>query len=139
MFSVFKKSVLIVLAMLQFLAPLVHAHTGASHPHGGIHMPGLEAYLNHQHAPALEKVNSAWPSSEGFLVMVDAGIKNTKDALSHSVGYNFCCVDTGLLHQNLPEQRPQNFSPQKRILPPSSSDFPPHAPRAPPHHHLAFL
>ena len=81
MIVVFRKSLVIALAMLQLLAPLVHAHTGASNFNQGLHIPGLELFQTNQDTTAIRNVDPGL-ASEGLLVMVEAGIKNPLDFIT---------------------------------------------------------
>ena len=92
MLSAFRKSLIIVLAMLQLFAPLLHAHTGINDfTQGGLHIPGLESYPSNQDAPVFQSVNHDW-DSEGLLVVVDAGIKNPHDISVVSTGISFALL-----------------------------------------------
>ena len=44
MFSTLRKFIVIFLTMLQFIAPLVHAHASEHSSKQGLHVPGLEQY-----------------------------------------------------------------------------------------------
>lgn len=74
MFSLFNKSLVILLTLLQLVSPLVHAHAGSVAAHAGLHIPGLEAYsilnetLSHETAISPQ-------SSDCTIVAVDTGIK----------------------------------------------------------------
>ncbi len=62
------------LIILQFLAPLVHAHASSHNGHFGLHLPGLEFALKHEHA-YLTQAGLPLPLEEGVLVAVSSGIK----------------------------------------------------------------
>ncbi len=126
-----KKSVFIVLAMLQFLSPLVHAHTGDDHFNRGFHIPGLESYLDNQDAASFNNVNSSW-HSEGLLVLVDAGIKNPLDMTVQNIESNdYIAIKSYFPVQKLSAHE-NNFSPQEHYLKLPRHSFPPQSPRAPP-------
>jgi hypothetical protein len=71
------------LVLLQFIAPLVHAHTGEQISSQGLHIPGLEVYGRSVSPDALEatqsattlpcKMSSFCSDIEGQIVGVDAG------------------------------------------------------------------
>lgn len=77
-------SLVTLLMMLQFIAPLVHAHTSEKFSSHGIHVPGLEQYV---HAANLSVSNehllceiSAFCSNvDGMVVGVDTGF--SRDAI----------------------------------------------------------
>jgi hypothetical protein len=125
-----RKTLILVLAMLQFFAPLVHAHMGDKNFNQGLHMPGLESYHALQDASVLQNVNVEW-DGEGLLVMVDAGIKSTQDISVASTDSDFALLPTAQLRvsalpgtdNTIPSQH-QSFS--FRRPPPLFS------PRAPP-------
>jgi hypothetical protein len=77
-------SLISLLMMLQFIAPLVHAHTSEKFSSKGIHIPGLEQYV-HSANLALSNENllceiSAFCSNvEGMVVGVDTGF--SRDAV----------------------------------------------------------
>jgi hypothetical protein len=130
MVTVIRKPFIFMLVMLQFFAPLVHAHTGGNNYPKGLHIPGLESYQSNQNDTVFQNVNAAW-DSEGLLVVVDTGIKNpngipvvdeqTGFALLPSVQFAFAVF---------PKAK-NNFSPQSQPLR-YRGDFSPHSPRAPP-------
>jgi hypothetical protein len=130
MLSVHRKSLIVVLAMLQFFVPLVHAHTGDKSFNQGLHIPGLESYLTYQDAPALQDVNHD-SDSEGLLVVVDAGIKDPQDISVESTGRSFALLPSDQLRITALPENDNNYSPQ---LQPFSfrRPLPPHSPRAPP-------
>jgi hypothetical protein len=77
----FRPFFVVVLVLLQFIAPLVHAHTNENFSAQGIHLPGLEGYGNSESIEALEPTVDALPCSvssicgdnEGQVVGIDAG------------------------------------------------------------------
>jgi hypothetical protein len=75
MFSTLRKFLVIFLAILQLIAPLVHAHAGEKISDLGLHVPGLEMYGVEHHPLVYEAVNYD-SSSEGIIVGVDAGMKD---------------------------------------------------------------
>lgn len=125
-----RKTLILVLAMLQFFAPLVHAHTGDKNFNQGLHLPGLESYHALQDAPVLQNVNVEW-YAEGLLIMVDTGIKSTQDISVASIDSDFALLPSDQLQVSALPETDNNFSPQHqsfsfRRLPPLFS------PRAPP-------
>jgi hypothetical protein len=130
MFSVIRKYLILVLAILQLFVPLVHAHTGEKNLNHGLHVPGLELYGINHHAPFMQNVNADW-NAEGFLVTVDAGIKNPQDMSVVKTGQSFAVLPSGQLQVCALPENDSNFSPQRQ-----SFHFRRHlstfSPRAPP-------
>lgn len=130
MFSLFDKSLVTFLTLLQLIAPLVHAHTGAAAPHAGLHVPGLEAYSVFNRIPVFETISSD-QSSDCAIVAVNAGIK---PSVCHQPADNGVALF-------LPLQPPainlsvypfyNNFSPPE-LLPARQVFYSPTSPRAPP-------
>ncbi|CAG7856564.1 hypothetical protein MCAMS1_01092 [biofilm metagenome] len=125
---------IILLAMLQFVAPLVHAHTGNHNFSQGFHLPGLESYLSLHHALENQLVNSnnVDRDNEGLLIVVDTGIKNPNDVVAKNddhYSYTLITVNS-LINSNLFDND-CNFSPHNQIVA-VRTHFSPLSPRAPP-------
>lgn len=130
MLSVHRKSLIIVLAMLQLFAPLLHAHTGGKNFTQGLHLPGLESYPINQDAPVLQNVNVDW-DSDGLLIVVDAGIKTPHDIFVISTESSFVLLPSDQLRVSTLPENDTNFPPQRQSF--SFQRFPPlFSPRAPP-------
>lgn len=69
---------LIFLAMLQFIAPLVHAHAGQESSSFGLHIPGLETY-NVADDKLVSEAVIYDASSEGLVFGVGEGIKQYRN------------------------------------------------------------
>jgi len=130
MTSSFRKFLVIFLAMLQLIAPLVHAHAREKTSIAGLHVPGLEGY-SAGHDALMSEAPSHYASAEGIIVGIDAGIKQHQDKPLADPDNSYY----------LPQQSPalktaislfdSNFSPQSWPL--VAQLFPPsHSPRAPP-------
>jgi hypothetical protein len=79
MFLTLRKFIVIFLTMLQFIAPLVHAHASEHGSKQGLHVPGLEQYgAEHKMLMAQMKTLQYNVSVEGMIVAVDVGIKQSK-------------------------------------------------------------
>lgn len=84
MFMTLRKFTVIFLAILQLIAPLVHAHVGEKVgllPNTGVgtlHIPGLERYSVDRNASETLycKVSTYDSSSDGMFIGIDAGIKD---------------------------------------------------------------
>jgi len=130
MLTTLRKFTFIFLAIVQLIAPLVHAHTGEKSSYLGLHVPGLESYGAEQ---GTLMVHAQQPdfSADGIMVSIDAGIQDKQ--------VNADVTDSPYLPQHIPLVNAAifpfdiNFSPQSqpfvcRVLSPSLS------PRAPPAH-----
>jgi hypothetical protein len=132
MLTVFRQSLIIVLAMLQLFAPLVHAHTGSHNFSQGLHIPGLEPFLPDNHAPVSQKVNFVVDRhTEGFLVVVDAGIKNPHDFIAEIDQSGFALLSFSHLQIKCMPACDSNFSPHCQAVT-FRKHFSPLSPRAPP-------
>lgn len=70
-----RRTVLVILVLLQCIAPLVHAHTGQQYFGKGLHIPGLESYNGQTHNQYVQALSTS-NQDEGFLVAIHAGIKS---------------------------------------------------------------
>ena len=79
MFSTLRKFLVIFLTMLQFIAPLVHAHASEHSSKQGLHVPGLERYgVEHNMLISQMKTLQYNVCVEGMIVAVDIGIKQNR-------------------------------------------------------------
>lgn len=130
MIAVIRKTLVLLLVMLQLVAPLVHAHTGSNSFNQGLHIPGLELYRVNQDVPVIQDANADW-DVEGFLVVMDAGIKHTPDKFFAMDSQNHSAVLVEQIRLSPLPKADSNFSPQQS--PPTSRIFSSaHSPRAPP-------
>lgn len=132
MFSAHRKFLVFFLTLLQFIAPLVHAHASEVSTKQGLHVPGLEHYDAEYNTPVNQMKTLPYNvSMDGMIVGVDTGLKQNQTNPQTDAD------NTDYLHQqtvafNTPVSRfDTNFSPQPqqsvcRLFIPS----PP--PRAPP-------
>lgn len=141
MFTTLRKFTVILLAILQLFAPLVHAHAGEKVSGLGLHVPGLEMYGVKYATPVYQAAGydarigsqsiAILPAAEGVIVGVDAGLKDNQANASLDLDNSY------YLHQQTPVFNAAispfdiNFSPQptqfvSRLFIPSLS------PRAPP-------
>ena len=78
MFSTLSKSLVIFLTMLQFIAPLVHAHASEPGSKQGLHVPGLERYgAEHNKLIDQMKTLQCKVCVDGIIVGVNSGLKPT--------------------------------------------------------------
>ena len=132
MFSTLRKFLVIFLTMLQFIAPLVHAHASEHRSKQGLHVPGLEYYgAEHNTLIAQIKTLQYNVGVDGMLVAVDTGIKQNQTDPQTDLDSNYYLHQQTLAFNAAVSSFDTNFSPQPqqlfcRLLIPS----PP--PRAPP-------
>ncbi len=110
---IFRKSLVMLLAMLQFFAPLVHAHSGNSSFSHGLHIPGLESYAYVQDAIDAPDVN-AGIHAEGLLIVMDAGIKNPQDSFAETGRPDIVYLPSSQLFRHRSPDRPSNYAPLER-------------------------
>ncbi|MDD1631348.1 MAG: hypothetical protein LUP91_03945 [Methylococcaceae bacterium] len=117
MFSTLRKFLVIFLTMLQFIAPLVHAHASEHRSQPGLHVPGLE-YYGAEHNTLINQMKTL-PYNvavDGMIVGVDIGLKQNQTNPHTDSDNNY------FLHQqtvafNSPISRfDTNFSPQPQQL-----------------------
>ncbi len=132
MFSTSRKFLVIFLTMLQFIAPLVHAHASEHRSKPGLHVPGLESYgVEHDMLIAQMKTRQYNVHADCMITDVDTGIKQNRTvSLTHSDSVYYLHQQTLAFNSSV-SRFDTNFSPQPqqlvyRIFIPS----PP--PRAPP-------
>ncbi|MFA5985411.1 MAG: hypothetical protein WC782_15445 [Methylococcaceae bacterium] len=130
MISVASKFLVLLLTLLQFIAPLVHAHTGSPNPEHGLHVPGLEQYSVVNNDSYLETTDQN-KSSNSAIVAVNMGIKHIN--YTHSIippGHYW--VSSADVFFNLTiSSTDSNFSPQE-LLPNPQLYLAFSHPRAPP-------
>jgi hypothetical protein len=130
MIAVLRKNLVLLLVMLQLVAPLVHAHIGSNSFSQGLHIPGLEAYRSNHELPVVHNDN-ADDDAEGLLVVMDAGIKDTPVTFLARDSQSHVLVLVGQIQVSLIPPTDTNFTPQQPLLTPRI--FPSaHSPRAPP-------
>ncbi|GAB4260901.1 MAG: hypothetical protein Kow0065_11280 [Methylomicrobium sp.] len=120
----FKKALFVFLAVLQSIAPLVHAHPVDDGRVLGVHVPGLEQF-------SVDRENDVLALLEQVVIDLDQGIENG-DRLTDDIA-DYCAV---FLVVELPSPTLRlsfevAFSPHFR-LPDSRPASSPQAPRAPP-------
>lgn len=101
MFTTLRKFTVIFLAILQLIAPLVHAHVGEKigllpNPGlGALHVPGLERYSVDRDASVSQKktlhcnVSTHDFSSDGMLIGINAGIKDRQANAGVDLGHSY--------------------------------------------------
>ncbi|MEI6068018.1 MAG: hypothetical protein WCP96_11790 [Methylococcaceae bacterium] len=134
MFSTLRKFLVVFLTLLQFIAPLVHAHAREYSLKPGLHVPGLE-HISAEHNTPLAQ-NKTLPhhvSVDGMIVAVDTGVKQSQTNHPADSASDYFLPQQALAFNAAAFRFDTHFSPQSqqsvyRLLIPS----PP--PRAPPAH-----
>jgi hypothetical protein len=132
MFSTLRKFLVIFLTILQFIAPLVHAHASDHNSMQGLHVPGLEHYgAEHNTLISQMKTLQYNVSADGVIVAVDMGIKQNKKYLQTDSDNNYYLHHQTFAFNTAVSRFDTHFSHQSqqlvyRLLIPSPS------PRAPP-------
>jgi hypothetical protein len=136
MFFELRKFLVIFLALLQLVAPLVHAHAGEkSRPSsktglGNLHIPGLEALSVEQESLILNAASHPY-IAEGVIIAVDTGIKQNQAKLINDAGTIYFLPSQTVAIKSSFSLFEKNFSP---TLPAFAGRFlvSSHIPRAPP-------
>jgi hypothetical protein len=117
MFSTLRKFIVIFLTMLQFIAPLVHAHASEYNSKQGLHVPGLERYgVEHNMLISQMKTLQYNVCVEGMIVAVDIGIKQNRTNLqSDSDNYYYLQQQTVVFNTDV-SRFDTHFSPQPQQL-----------------------
>jgi hypothetical protein len=132
MFSTLRKFLVVFLTMLQFIAPLVHAHAREHVSKQGLHVPGLEHYGAEHNAQATQLVALQCKASmDGMVVGVDLGLKQNRTNLRTDLDNNYYLHQQTVAFNSMVSRFDTNFSPQPqqlvyRLFVPSNT------PRAPP-------
>ncbi|EIC31028.1 hypothetical protein [Methylomicrobium album] len=124
----------LLLVILQFFAPLLHAHTSQPDPQFGLHVPGLEAYGAPAGGVIAAQPESSYADAADCIVAVDDGFREKQPGLSGKpfpdgtgpalLPRLFCPDASPAVSQT---EFPQPLLPASRHRSPS-----PAAPRAPP-------
>lgn len=128
------KIVIIVLALLQLIAPLVHAHRTVDRSSvTGLHVPGLELFSAGQDSPELQALVRV-TTIGNQIIEIDSGLRMQA---GHQIPYPldkgfyvFCQSGFPSFHGAF--NRQVNFSPHRIFFPPTLFTLKSLAPRAPP-------
>lgn len=117
MFSTPRTFLVIFLTMLQFIAPLVHAHASEHCLRLGLHVPGLESYGDEHYTLIVQMKTPQFDVHvDGMIVGVDTGFKQNQTNFQHHSDNDY------YLHQHTAAFNPGvsragiNFSPQPQQL-----------------------
>lgn len=125
-----RRHLLVFLALLQLVAPLLHAHSGNDFARFGWHLPDFEIYSveNHQNSLSFQSLD-CFISLDDAIVSLSQGIQNRQNNADDLPLLYFSpshfCLSLALISCEV------NFSPQPlcRI---ATLVHPPQSPRAPP-------
>jgi len=117
MFSTLRKFLVIFLTMLQFIAPLVHAHASEYSSQQGLHVPGLENYGAEHNTPAAQlEALQCNVSMDGMIVGVDIGIKQDRTNPQTNLDINYYLHQQTVVFNSPVSRFDTNFSPQPQQL-----------------------
>lgn len=123
-----RQSTVALLVLLQFVAPLLHAHTGEELVNHGVHVPGLEALASHHPVSSSIETISVRKIS-GIIVNVSNGIKQLNN-LRNSNSQAFLVSDVNPLVAKF--RQPANNLDHYSFISPAGPLNLAHASRAPP-------
>jgi len=118
MFSTLRKFIVIFLTILQFIAPLVHAHASEQSSKQGLHVPGLEHYGAEQNAP-IAKMMKTLPynvSVDGMIVAVDPGLKQNQTDSQTDSDNNYYLYQQAFVFNAAVSRVDTHFFPQPQQL-----------------------
>ena len=124
-----QRSLIILLVLLQLVAPLVHAHSGQVESFEGIHLPGLEFVTASDNGPFLSTTSSSPAKHYGTLVSVSSGIQHKNFSRTSVQEFYLASKDTH--HNTVLSRQELNCLPDRFIIP-YKTYLQPGFPRAPP-------
>ena len=117
MFLTLRKFIVTFLTMLQFIAPLVHAHASENNSKQGLHVPGLEGYgFEHNALVSQMKTLQYNASVDCMIVAVDMGIRQSQTNPQTDSGSNYYLHQQTLAFNAAASSFDANFSPQPQQL-----------------------
>jgi len=117
MFSTLSKYLVVFLTLLQFIAPLVHAHAGEPGSTSGLHVPGLERFnAEHNTPPDQLKMLSYNNAVEGMIVAVDSGVKQSQINQPSDLAPHYYLPQQAFVFNKADSRFDANFSPQSQQL-----------------------
>lgn len=126
----FRPLIVISLMLLQFIAPLTHAHAGKHIAKIGLHVPGLETFSAVDDLPGFQTADD-YSSSDTVLFGVGAGITQSQNTPSAAPDNSYYLVQSIALIPPPLSAFNTSLSPRS---PPIAGvlSMPSHTPRAPP-------
>jgi hypothetical protein len=117
MFSTPRKFLVIFLTMLQFIAPLVHAHASEHCLRLGLHVPGLESYGAEQKALTVQMETLQYNVHvDCIIVGVDTGLKQNQPNPQIDSDSNYYLSQQTFAFNAAVSRFDTNFSPQPQQL-----------------------
>ncbi|WP_349432030.1 hypothetical protein Q9L42_004205 [Methylomarinum sp. Ch1-1] len=129
MISFLQKMIMALLVLLQFAAPLVHAHAGMEISNLGVHVPGLEALSVGTDVDKFSSISGQY-HQDSCLVGISSAIPQKQDASVES-SYIDSYIPAEMVFSIALNGCTINFSPQDKSLV-DRLLFCLHSPRAPP-------
>ena len=124
-----QRSLIILLVLLQLVAPLVHAHSGQVERSAGIHLPGLEFVTASDKSPFLSTTPSSPVKHYGTLVSVSSGIQHKNFSRASAQEFNRVATD---IHYYAVNSRQELICLPDGFIIPCKTYLHPDFPRAPP-------
>jgi hypothetical protein len=119
------------LVILQFFAPLLHAHTGQQNPHFGLHIPGLEAYSALSGGAIVSQPETHYTAADDCIVAIDDGFRENRTVSAAPPPGGDCLPLPAWIFRSDAESNPVAEFPQPPLLL-SRHRSPSLSPRAPP-------
>ena len=117
MFSTLRKFIVIFLTLLQFIAPLVHAHASEHGSKPGLHVPGLEQYgAENKTLMAQMKTLHYNVSVDGMIVGVDTGLKQKRTNPQIDPDNDYYLHQQTVAFNTVVSRFDSHFSPQPQLL-----------------------
>ena len=117
MFSTLRKFLVIFLTLLQFIAPLVHAHASGYSSSPGLHIPGLEHYGDKQNTFLDQMKTSQYNVSvDGIIVGVNTGLKKNQTNPQPDLDRNYYLNQRTITFNTPASKFETHFSPQPEQL-----------------------
>jgi hypothetical protein len=117
MFSTLRKFIVIFLTMLQFIAPLVHAHASEYNSKQGLHVPGLERYgVEHNMLISQMKTLQYNVCVDGMIVAVDIGLTQNRTNLQSDSDNYYYLHQHAFVFNTTVSRFDTQFSPQSQQL-----------------------
>ena len=129
MLTALNKFLFILLAMLQLVAPLVHAHTAGEFYESGLHVPGLEQFTYSDDSTIARAINDG---ADGSHLIVDLDVGFIKAAQDNGEVQYYFLIQNGFPLSLSVLRYEINFSPQIHHIPIPSLFLAGLSPRAPP-------
>lgn len=132
MFSTLRKFLVILLTMLQFIVPLVHAHSSDYRLKQGLHVPGLEQYDAEHNTPIDQMKTLQYNFSvDCMIVGVNIGLEQNQTNPRTDSDNNYYLHQQTVAFNSPVSKFDTNFSPQPQQLV-YQLFSPSRSPRAPP-------